>query len=215
MPPPAPFSGCGKLYAHNIFSDTQGLVTPNLIIVSGRNSHSSENLCLYYFPASSMKIQSKMKALSCLKHFPHYKSRNLFWASRMSNSLRGELAYLKQKYGLARNCTYLKFYAHPGYLQGWWKSDQNWRRYHADNIFPIISQRGLLVAMETKLLIRSPPEAFAAFPQPQWCYITKFDQDWLIGLRYIQVWKCGQRRTDDGHLLYCKLNLCQPSVKVS
>ena len=42
----------------------------------------------------------------------------------------------------------------------------------------------------------------------------KFYQDWPTGFRYIQVWKCGRRRTDgrwrrtdDGPLVYYKLTL--------
>ena len=36
-----------------------------------------------------------------------------------------------------------------------------------DIIFPIISQWGLSVAMETRVLIQSAPEPYAAFPPPQ------------------------------------------------
>ena len=35
----------------------------------------------------------------------------------------------------------------------------------------------------------------------------KFDQDWPTVFRDIQVWKCWQRRTDDGPLVYYKLTL--------
>ena len=49
-------------------------------------------------------------------------------------------------------------------------------------------------------------------PTPVMLHI-KFDQDWPAGFRDIQVWKCGQRtdngqrRTDDGPLVYYKLTL--------
>ena len=36
-----------------------------------------------------------------------------------------------------------------------------------DIIFPIISQWGLSVAMETRVLIQSAPKPYAAFPSPQ------------------------------------------------
>ena len=36
-----------------------------------------------------------------------------------------------------------------------------------DIIFPIISQWGLSVAMETRVLIQSAPKPYAAFPPPQ------------------------------------------------
>ena len=37
-------------------------------------------------------------------------------------------------------------------------------REKADIIFPIISQWGLSVAMETRVLIQSAPKSYAAFP---------------------------------------------------
>ena len=43
-------------------------------------------------------------------------------------------------------------------------------REKVDIIFPIISQWGLSVAMETRVLIQSAPKPYAAFPPPQWCY---------------------------------------------
>ena len=36
-----------------------------------------------------------------------------------------------------------------------------------DIVFPIISQWGLSVAMETRVFIQSAPKPYAAFPQPQ------------------------------------------------
>ena len=39
---------------------------------SGRISNSSEMLCMFSLPASMKKIRSKMKALECSQHFPHY-----------------------------------------------------------------------------------------------------------------------------------------------
>ena len=47
------------------FSDTQGQLTPQLIVESGRNSNSSKLLWLSLLPAKMRKIQSKMKALEC------------------------------------------------------------------------------------------------------------------------------------------------------
>ena len=72
-------------------------------------------------------------------------------------------------------------------------------RKGGDIVFPIISQWGLFVAMETRVLIQSAPKPYAAFPTPQ---------DWPTGFRDIQVWKFGRRRrtmTDDGPSVYYKL----------
>ena len=40
-------------------------------------------------------------------------------------------------------------------------------RKGGDIVFPIISQWGLSVAMETRVLIQSAPKPYAAFPPPQ------------------------------------------------
>ena len=53
------------------FSDAQGQITLELVVVSGRNLNSSEML-LISLPASMKKIRSKMRALECSQHFPHY-----------------------------------------------------------------------------------------------------------------------------------------------
>ena len=63
-------------------------------------------------------------------------------------------------------------------------------RKGGDIIFPIIIQRGLSVAMETRVLIQSAPKPYAVFsPTPVVLHI-KFDQDWPTGFKDIQVQKC-------------------------
>ena len=42
------------------------------MVRSGRISISFEMLWMFSLPASMMKIRSKMKALECSQHFPHY-----------------------------------------------------------------------------------------------------------------------------------------------
>ena len=55
-----------------IFLDAQGQLTPQSLVRSGRISNSSEMLCMFLLPESMKKIRSKMKALECSQHFPHY-----------------------------------------------------------------------------------------------------------------------------------------------
>ena len=47
---------------------------------------------------------------------------------------------------------------------------KNNRERGRDTIFPIISQSGLSVAMDTRVLIQSAPESYTAFRLAQWCY---------------------------------------------
>ena len=49
--------------------------------------------------------------------------------------------------------------------------------------FPIISQWGLSVAMDTRVLIQSAKKPYAAFPPSQVMLHIKFDQNWPTGLR--------------------------------
>ena len=67
---------CSQDFSHYksmwIFPDAQGQLTPQSLVESGRNSNLSEILWLYLLPVSMKKIRSKMKALACSQHFPHY-----------------------------------------------------------------------------------------------------------------------------------------------
>ena len=67
---------CSQDFSHyksmGIFPDAHGQLTPQSLVESGPNSNLSEILWLSLLPASMKKIQSKMKALACSQHFPHY-----------------------------------------------------------------------------------------------------------------------------------------------
>ena len=67
---------CSQDFSHyksmGIFPDAQGQLTPLSLVESGPNSNLSEILWLSLLPASMKKIRSKMKALACSQHFPHY-----------------------------------------------------------------------------------------------------------------------------------------------
>ena len=69
-------SECSQEFSNHmsmgIFQDAQGQLTPQSLVESGPNSNLSEILWLSLLPVSMKKIQSKMKALACLQHFPHY-----------------------------------------------------------------------------------------------------------------------------------------------
>ena len=59
--------------SNGIFQNAQGQLTPQSLVESGPNSNLSEILWLSLFISVSMKnIQSKIKALACSQHFPHY-----------------------------------------------------------------------------------------------------------------------------------------------
>ena len=55
-----------------IFPDTQGQLTPQSLVRSNRISNSYEMLWMFSLPASIKNIRSKIKALACSQHLPHY-----------------------------------------------------------------------------------------------------------------------------------------------
>ena len=105
-------------------------------------------------------IQSKMKELAWRHHFPIIRIWKFFRHSREANSLVNGPMWPKFE-------PRLRFYACPHYLQVQKGSDQKQPRKGGDIVFPIISQWGLSVAMETRVLIQSAPKLYAAFPPPQ------------------------------------------------
>ena len=60
------------------FSDAQGQIPQESLVVSGRNSNSSKLSCMSSSPARMKMIQSKMKGLEWSQHFSHYKSMEIF-----------------------------------------------------------------------------------------------------------------------------------------
>ena len=67
---------CSQDFSHyksmGIFQDAQGQQTPQSLVESGPNSTLSEILWLSSLPVSMKNIRSKIKALACSQHFPHY-----------------------------------------------------------------------------------------------------------------------------------------------
>ena len=60
------------------FSDTQGQITLELVVVSGRNLNSFKLSCMSSLPARMRMIESKMKELECSQDFSHFKSMGIF-----------------------------------------------------------------------------------------------------------------------------------------
>ena len=60
------------------FSDMQGQITLESVVVSGRNLNSSKLSCMSSLPARMRIIESKMKELECSQDYSHYKSMGIF-----------------------------------------------------------------------------------------------------------------------------------------
>ena len=60
------------------FSDAQGQITLELVVVSVRNSNSSKLSCMSSLPTRMRMIDSKLKELECSQDFSHYESMGIF-----------------------------------------------------------------------------------------------------------------------------------------
>ena len=60
------------------FSDAQGQITLESVVVSGRNLNSSKLSCMSSLPARMRMIELKMKELECSQDYSHYKSLGIF-----------------------------------------------------------------------------------------------------------------------------------------
>ena len=102
----------------------QGDVTPKWLIRSGRNSNSSEILCLSWLPASLTKIQSRMNELAWRHHFPIIIIWEIFRRSRAPNSAKS--GPIRPKFELAQSLMHV-----PASLKKiWWKTTERiwWHR---------------------------------------------------------------------------------------
>ena len=66
------------LYMYINFSDAQGQITLESVVVSGRTLNSSKLSYMFSLPARMRMIKSKMKELECSQYFSHYKSMGIF-----------------------------------------------------------------------------------------------------------------------------------------
>ena len=68
------------------FSDAQGQITPESVLVSGRNLNSSKLSCRSSLPARMRMIESKMKEQECSQDYSHYVYGDFSRRSRAANS---------------------------------------------------------------------------------------------------------------------------------
>ena len=71
------------------FSDAQGQITLELLVVSSRNLNSSKLSCMSSLPARMKMIKSKMKELEWSQHFSHYKSGDYGDTVKFFQTLKG------------------------------------------------------------------------------------------------------------------------------
>ena len=70
--------GASSQHYTAIFQMLKGQITPDSVVVCGRNLNSSKHSSMSSSPARMKMIQSKMKGLDRSQHFSHYKSMEIF-----------------------------------------------------------------------------------------------------------------------------------------
>ena len=106
---------CSQDFSHyksmGIFLDAQGQLTPQSLVRSGRISNSSEKLWMLSLPASTKKIRSKMRALECSQHFPHYIPMGAIGCHGGSQSIRTQVNSYSSQFVLILVNSYSKFWS--------------------------------------------------------------------------------------------------------
>ena len=142
------------------FSDAQGQITLELVVVSGRNLNSSKLSCMSLLPARVRMINSKMKELECSQDFSYYKYMGIF------PDAQGQLTpqSLVRSGRILNSSEMLLMFSLPASMK---KMRSKMKALECSLHFPIITLWELSVAIDARATIRSGPKHIAAFPPPQ------------------------------------------------
>ena len=141
-------------------SDAQGQITLVLVLVSGRNLNSSKLSCMSLLPARMRMINSKMKELECSQDFSHYKSMGIF------PDAQGQLTpqSLVRSGQISNSYEMLWMFLLPASMK---KIQSKMKALEWSQHFSHYNPMGAMVAMDTRVLIRSGPKHNASFPPTQ------------------------------------------------
>ena len=141
------------------FSDTQGQITLESVVVSSRNLNSSKLPCMSSLPARMRMIESKMKELECSQDYSHYKSMGIF------PDAQGQLnpQSLVRSGRISNSSEMLWMFSLPASMK---KIRLKMKALECSQHFPIITLWELSVAMDTRVPVQSGPKPNAAFPPP-------------------------------------------------
>ena len=135
------------------FSDAQGQITLESVVVSSRNWNSSKLSCMSSLP-------TKIKELECSQDFSHYKSKGIFPDAQGLLSPQS----LFRSGRISNSSEMLWMFSLPASLK---KIRSKMRALECSQHFPHLTLWELSVAMDTRVPIRSGPKPNAALPPPQ------------------------------------------------
>ena len=142
------------------FSDAQGQITLESVVVSGRNLNSSKLSCMSSLPARMRMIDSKMKELECSQDFSHYKSMGIFPDAQGQQTPQS----LVRSGRIWNSSEMLWMFLLPASMK---KIRSKMKALEWSQHFSIITLWELFVAMETRVLILPGPKPNAINPPPQ------------------------------------------------
>ena len=142
------------------FSDAQGQITLEPVVVSGRNLNSSKLLRMSLLPARMRMIESKMKELECSQNYSHYKSMGIF------PDAQGQLTpqSLVRSGRISNSSEMLWMFSLPASMK---KTRSKMKALECSQHFPHCNPMGAIVAMETRVPILPGPKPNAIKPPPQ------------------------------------------------
>ena len=152
-------------------------------------------------------IRSRMNELAWRPHFPIISLWGIFWRSRAANSIVSGRIWPK--------FDSLCMSPLPARIKRIGSKITDERR---KNRFPHYKSMGAFCCHGNQSVDRVCPKTLCNHSLTPVMLHIKFDQDWPTGFRDIQVWKYGQRTTDDGrttHHWYTISSPCEPSAQVS
>ena len=141
------------------FSDTQGQITLELVVVSSRNLNSSKLSCMSLLTARMRMIKSKMKELECSQDFSHYKSMGIF------PDTQGQLT-LQSFVESGPNSNLFEILWLSSLPASMKKIRSKMKALTCSQHFPHYNPMGA-IAMDIRVLIRSGPKPNAFFPPTQ------------------------------------------------
>ena len=144
------------------FSDAQGQITQELLMVSGQNLKSSKLSCMSSLPARMQMVESKMKELECSQDFSHYKSMGIFPDAKGQPTPQS----MVRSGQILNSSEMLWMFSLPASMK---KIRSKMKVLECSQHFPHYNPAlwELYVAMETRVPIVSGPKPNTAFPLPQ------------------------------------------------
>ena len=163
------------------FSDLQGQLTLEFVMVSGRHLNSSKLSCMSSLPARMRLIESKMKELECSQDYSHYKSMVIFPDAQgqltpQSLVRSGQISNSSEMLWISLIHRSFKYEENPIKMK-----ELECSQVH--KISPIIT----LWQLSTRVPIRSGQNSNAAFPPTPMMLLLKFNCDRYKGCGDIHV----------------------------